>query len=54
MDESYFRERLSGYLDKSLLPEEMAAMEEYLRESEEARRILADFEKLKERLCHTE
>ena len=46
MDESYFKDKLSAYLDRSLPPEEMAMMEKYIEESEEARRILAEFEKL--------
>jgi len=48
MVESYFKDRLSGYLDKSLPPEEMAVMDEYVKKSEEARRILAEFRKLDE------
>lgn len=46
MDESYFKEKLSAYLDKDLSPEEMAMMDEYVREHEEARRILEEYKKL--------
>ncbi len=45
MDESYFRDKLSAYFDKALSPEEMAMMDEYVRENAEARRILDDFRK---------
>lgn len=46
MDESYFKEKLSAYLDKDLSPEEMAMMDQYVREHEEARRILDEYKKL--------
>ena len=46
MDESYFKEKLSAYLDKDLSPEEMAMMDQYVQEHEEARRILEEYRKL--------
>ena len=46
MDESYFKEKLSAYLDKDLPPEEMAMMDQYVAEHEEARRILDEYRKL--------
>jgi hypothetical protein len=48
MDESYFKERLSAYFDRSLPPDEMAMMDKYVRESAEARRILEEYRKLEE------
>ena len=48
MDESYYRDKLSAYFDKRLSPEEMAMMDKYVQESEEARKILEEYRKLEQ------
>ena len=42
MDEQYFREHLSAYLDNELTPEERAMMDQHLAENPESRRLLEE------------
>lgn len=40
MDESYFRDRISGYFDKSLPPDEYQLVDDYLKKSADGRALL--------------
>jgi hypothetical protein len=46
MDEQYFQDLLSAYLDNELTPEQKAAMDQYLASNQEARVQLARLERL--------
>lgn len=46
MDESFFRDKLSAYLDQELSPEEMAMMEEYVQSHPDAREMLEQLRQL--------
>jgi len=46
MDHGYFKDRISAYYDNNLKPEERVVIEEHLKECEECRKLLAEFEKL--------
>lgn len=48
MDESYFRDRISGYFDKSLPPDEYQLVDDYLKDSPEGRRLLEEIGRLDE------
>jgi hypothetical protein len=48
MDESYYRDRISGYFDRSLPPDEWELVDEYLKSSEEGRKLLAELGRLDE------
>jgi hypothetical protein len=46
MDHSYFKDRISGYFDRQLPPEEFEAVQHHLAECRECRHLLARMEKL--------
>ncbi|MBD3402008.1 hypothetical protein GF420_03860 [candidate division GN15 bacterium] len=48
MDDSYFRDRISGYFDKNLPPDEYQLVDDYLRNSEEGRQLLEELGRLDE------
>lgn len=46
MDHGYFKDRISAFYDNNLKPEERIVIEEHLKECEECRKLLEEFEKL--------
>lgn len=48
MDEKYFKDKISGYFDGDLKPEEMAMMTEWLKNSPEGQQALAELGRLDE------
>ncbi len=48
MDESYFKDRISGYFDKSLPPDEYQLVDDYLKTSAEGRALLERIGRLDE------